>query len=539
MTKYIFVTGGVTSSLGKGIISASLAKLLQARGYRVTIQKFDPYINIDPGTLNPYEHGECYVTEDGAETDLDLGHYERFLNVPTSQANNITTGRIYQNVINKEREGAYLGKTVQVVPHITDEIKRNMVLLGQGDDFDIVITELGGTVGDIESLPFIEAVRQLRWELGSSNSLVIHLTLVPFLAAAGELKTKPTQHSVKMLLEYGIQPDILVCRTEHHLSADIRRKVALFCNVNINAVIESIDASTIYDVPLMMLKEQLDKTVLSKLKLPLKSDPNLENWKNFLGRLKNPTSEIKIGLVGKYVELPDAYKSITEAFIHAGASNECKVKVVSIHSESITTENVAERLSGLDGVLVAPGFGSRGIEGKIIAIQHVRENNIPFFGICLGMQCAVVEFARNVLGLKDANSSEMDENTPDPVISMMEEQKKIKNKGGTMRLGSYICDLKKGSKAYNIYGKSQITERHRHRYEFNNEYLKQFEEAGMIASGINPDNGLVEIVELKNHPFFVAGQFHPELKSTVANPHPLFVNFVAASLANSRKNNKK
>jgi len=539
MTKYIFVTGGVTSSLGKGIISASLAKLLQARGYRVTIQKFDPYINIDPGTLNPYEHGECYVTEDGAETDLDLGHYERFLNVPTSQANNITTGRIYQNVINKEREGAYLGKTVQVVPHITDEIKRNMVLLGQGDDFDIVITELGGTVGDIESLPFIEAVRQLRWELGSSNSLVIHLTLVPFLAAAGELKTKPTQHSVKMLLEYGIQPDILVCRTEHQLSTDIRRKVALFCNVNINAVIESIDASTIYDVPLMMLKEQLDKTVLSKLKLPLKSDPNLENWKNFLGRLKNPTSEIKIGLVGKYVELPDAYKSITEAFIHAGASNECKVKVISIHSESITAENVAERLEGLNGVLVAPGFGSRGIEGKIIAIQHVRENNIPFFGICLGMQCAVVEFARNVLGLKDANSSEMDENTPAPVISMMEEQKKVKNKGGTMRLGSYICDLKKGSKAYNIYGKAQITERHRHRYEFNNEYLKQFEEGGMIASGINPDNGLVEIVELKSHPFFVAGQFHPELKSTVANPHPLFVNFVAASLAHSRKNNKK
>lgn len=539
MTKYIFVTGGVTSSLGKGIISASLAKLLQARGYRVTIQKFDPYINIDPGTLNPYEHGECYVTEDGAETDLDLGHYERFLNVPTSQANNITTGRIYQNVINKEREGAYLGKTVQVVPHITDEIKRNMVLLGQGDDYDIVITELGGTVGDIESLPFIEAVRQLRWELGSSNSLVIHLTLVPFLAAAGELKTKPTQHSVKMLLEYGIQPDILVCRTEHQLSADIRRKVALFCNVNINAVIESIDASTIYDVPLMMLKEQLDKTVLSKLKLPLKSDPNLDNWKNFLGRLKNPTSEIKIGLVGKYVELPDAYKSITEAFIHAGASNECKVKVISIHSESITNDNVAERLEGLNGVLVAPGFGSRGIEGKIIAIRHVRESNIPFFGICLGMQCAVVEFARNVLNLKDANSIEMDENTPAPVISMMEEQKKIKNKGGTMRLGSYSCDLKKGSKAFTIYGKSQIKERHRHRYEFNNEYLKQFEDAGMIASGINPDNGLVEIVELKNHPFFVASQFHPELKSTVANPHPLFVNFVAASLAHSRRNNKK
>ncbi|EOR93167.1 CTP synthase [Arcticibacter svalbardensis MN12-7] len=539
MTKYIFVTGGVTSSLGKGIISASLAKLLQARGYRVTIQKFDPYINIDPGTLNPYEHGECYVTEDGAETDLDLGHYERFLNVPTSQANNITTGRIYQNVINKEREGAYLGKTVQVVPHITDEIKRNIRLVGESGDFDIVITELGGTVGDIESLPYIEAVRQFRWEIGASNSLVIHLTLIPFLAAAGELKTKPTQHSVKMLLEYGIQPDILVCRTEHHLSGDIRRKVALFCNVNINAVIESIDASTIYDVPLLMLKEQLDKTVLTKLKLPLKSDPNLDNWKNFLGRLKNPTSEVSIGLVGKYVELPDAYKSINESFIHAGASNECKVRVVCLHSESITEENVAERLAGLDGVLVAPGFGSRGIEGKITAIKYVRENNIPFFGICLGMQCAVVEFARNVLKLPDANSMEMDENTTTPVISMMEEQKKIKNKGGTMRLGSYTCDLKKGSKAAQIYGKAQITERHRHRYEFNNEYLKQFEDAGLIASGMNPDNNLVEIIELKNHPFFIAGQFHPELKSTVANPHPLFVNFVAASLAHSRKINKK
>ncbi|WP_069661217.1 CTP synthase [Arcticibacter eurypsychrophilus] len=539
MTKYIFVTGGVTSSLGKGIISASLAKLLQARGYRVTIQKFDPYINIDPGTLNPYEHGECYVTEDGAETDLDLGHYERFLNVPTSQANNITTGRIYQNVINKEREGAYLGKTVQVVPHITDEIKRNIRLVGESGDFDIVITELGGTVGDIESLPYIEAVRQFRWEIGASNSLVIHLTLIPFLAAAGELKTKPTQHSVKMLLEYGIQPDILVCRTEHHLSGDIRRKVALFCNVNINAVIESIDASTIYDVPLLMLKEQLDKTVLTKLKLPLKSDPNLDNWKNFLGRLKNPTSEVSIGLVGKYVELPDAYKSINESFIHAGASNECKVRVVCLHSESITEENVAERLAGLDGVLVAPGFGSRGIEGKITAIKYVRENNIPFFGICLGMQCAVVEFARNVLKLPDANSMEMDENTTTPVISMMEEQKKIKNKGGTMRLGSYTCDLKKGSKAAQIYGKAQIAERHRHRYEFNNEYLKQFEDAGLIASGMNPDNNLVEIIELKNHPFFIASQFHPELKSTVANPHPLFVNFVAASLAHSRKINKK
>lgn len=535
MTKYIFVTGGVTSSLGKGIISASLAKLLQARGYRVTIQKFDPYINIDPGTLNPYEHGECYVTEDGAETDLDLGHYERFLNVPTSKANNITTGRIYQNVINNEREGVYLGKTVQVVPHITDEIKYNMRILAESGDYDIVITELGGTVGDIESLPFIEAVRQLRWELGPGNSLVIHLTLIPFLAAAGELKTKPTQHSVKMLLEYGIQPDILVCRTEHHISQDIRKKIALFCNVNINAVIESIDASTIYDVPLLMLKEQLDKIVLTKLKLSLKHDPDLESWKDFLGRLKNPTAEVRIGLVGKYVELPDAYKSISEAFIHAGAKNECKVTVKCIHSESITTENVSEKLRGLHGILVAPGFGSRGIEGKIEAIRYVRENNIPFFGICLGMQCAVVEYGRNVLGLANAHSTEMDEDTDNAVISMMEEQKKIKNKGGTMRLGAYACNIKKGTKAASIYGKSHITERHRHRYEFNNQFLEKFEKAGMIASGINPDNNLVEIVELKNHPFFVAGQFHPELKSTVDNPHPLFVNFVAASLNHSKK----
>jgi len=535
MTKYIFVTGGVTSSLGKGIISASLAKLLQSRGYRVTIQKFDPYINIDPGTLNPYEHGECYVTEDGAETDLDLGHYERFLNTPTSQANNITTGRIYQNVINKEREGAFLGKTVQVVPHITDEIKRNIRLLGESGDYDIVITELGGTVGDIESLPYIEAVRQFRWEIGSGNSLVIHLTLIPFLAAAGELKTKPTQHSVKMLLEYGIQPDILVCRTEHHINQDIRKKIALFCNVNINAVIESIDASTIYDVPLLMLKEQLDKTVLTKLKLSHKNEPELESWKDFLGRLKNPTSEVRIALVGKYVELPDAYKSITESFIHAGAKNECKVRVEYIPSEQLTTENAIERLKGLHGVLVAPGFGERGFEGKIEAIRYVRENNIPFFGICLGMQCAVVEFGRNVLGLKNANSTEMNEHTPHPVIAMMEEQKKIKNKGGTMRLGAYPCDIKKGTKAAAIYGKTHITERHRHRFEFNNKYLKQYEEAGMIPSGINPDNSLVEIIELKNHPFFVGGQFHPELKSTVANPHPLFVNFVAASLAYARK----
>ncbi|MFC3563663.1 CTP synthase [Pedobacter jamesrossensis] len=535
MTKYIFVTGGVTSSLGKGIISASLAKLLQARGYRVTIQKFDPYINIDPGTLNPYEHGECFVTEDGAETDLDLGHYERFLNVPTSQANNITTGRIYQNVISKERKGEYLGKTVQVVPHITDEIKRNMRILGDSGDYDIVITELGGTVGDIESLPFIEAVRQFKWEEGSSNAIVIHLTLVPYLAAAGELKTKPTQHSVKALLEYGIQPDILVCRTEHHLGMDLRKKIALFCNVNINAVVESMDASTIYDVPLLMLKEQLDKTVLAKLKLPTKNDPDMESWKDFLGRLKNPTAEVKIGLVGKYVELPDAYKSIIESFVHAGSKNECKVKVEYIHSEGIFPDNVKEKLGHLQGVLVAPGFGSRGIEGKIDTIKFVRENNIPFFGICLGMQCAVIEYGRNVLGLKGAHTVEIEENAENPVINMMEEQKKITNKGGTMRLGSYPCDIKKGTKAFAIYGKQHINERHRHRYEFNNDYLKQYEEAGMIASGINPESGLVEIVELKNHPFFVGGQFHPELKSTVANPHPLFVKFVAAAMEYAKK----
>ncbi|MGN5955040.1 CTP synthase [Sphingobacterium lactis] len=539
MTKYIFVTGGVTSSLGKGIIAASLAKLLQARGFKVTIQKFDPYINIDPGTLNPYEHGECYVTEDGAETDLDLGHYERFLNVPTSQANNVTTGRIYSHVIEQERAGAYLGKTVQVVPHITDEIKRRMLLLGQSGDYDIVITELGGTVGDIESLPFIEAVRQLRWELGNNDSLVIHLTLVPYLAAAGELKTKPTQHSVKTLLEYGVQPDILVCRTEHKLNNDIRKKLALFCNVNINAVIESIDAPTIYDVPLNMLKEQLDKTVLAKLKLSTKNEPNLEQWKAFLGRLKNPTDEINIGLVGKYVELPDAYKSIAEAFIHAGASNETRVKVKYIAAESVNQENVSEKLRGLDGVLVAPGFGERGLEGKLETIRFVRESKIPFFGICLGMQCSVIEFGRNVLGLKGANSFEMDDKTPHPVINLMEEQKNITNMGGTMRLGAYDCEIKKGSKAFHIYGKTKISERHRHRYEFNNEYLKDYEKAGMIASGFNPDTGLVEIVELKDHPFFVAGQFHPELKSTVVNPHPLFVSFVAAALAHKKTSQLK
>ncbi|MFM8433416.1 MAG: CTP synthase [Bacteroidota bacterium] len=531
--KYIFVTGGVTSSLGKGIISASLAKLLQARGYSVTIQKFDPYINVDPGTLNPYEHGECFVTNDGAETDLDLGHYERFLNVPTSQANNVTTGRIYQTVINKEREGAYLGKTVQVIPHITDEIKRRMLLLGESGEFEIVITEIGGTVGDIESLPYVETVRQLKWELGSS-AMVIHLTLIPFLAAAGELKTKPTQHSVKSLLELGVQPDVLVCRTEKHLAAELRRKVALFCNVNVNAVIESIDAESIYDVPLLMYKEQLDKVVLNKLKLPLKHEPELDPWKIFLGKLKNPVNEVRIGLIGKYVELKDAYKSIVEAFIHGGVANECKVKLEWIHSEKLDEENVAQRFSGLHGVLVAPGFGDRGIEGKIAAIKYVREHNIPFLGICLGMQCAVIEFGRNVLGWKDAHSTEMQPDTRHPVIDFMEGQKKITAKGGTMRLGEYTCSLEKGSKVAAVYGKSRISERHRHRYEFNNKYLETYEQAGMIASGKNPDSGLVEIVELKNHPWFIGVQFHPEYKSTVETPHPLFSRFIRAAMERSK-----
>ncbi|MEJ8755654.1 CTP synthase [Pontibacter sp. H259] len=529
-TKYIFVTGGVTSSLGKGIISASLAKLLQARGFSVTIQKFDPYINIDPGTLNPYEHGECYVTEDGAETDLDLGHYERFLNVPTSQANNVTTGRIYYNVIMQEREGAYLGKTVQVIPHITDEIKRRMLLLGESGEYDIVITEIGGCVGDIESLPFIEALRQLRWELGVNETCVIHLTLVPYLKAAGELKTKPTQHSVRDLSEAGVQPDILVCRSEYPIPSDLRKKIALFCNVKINSVIESLDAETIYDVPLLMRKEKLDERVISKLKLTSKAEPELESWKEFLGRLKNPTAEVTIGLVGKYVELPDAYKSIVEAFIHAGAANECKVNLKWFQSENLNDENIAATLSGLDGILVAPGFGERGFKGKLEAIRFARESKIPFFGICLGMQCAAVEFARNVLGLQGAGSTEMDPETPYPIIDMMEEQKKITQKGGTMRLGAYACELKKGSKAYSIYGKGKITERHRHRYEFNNQFLAAFEEAGMHATGLNPETGLVEIIELQNHPWFVAAQYHPELKSTVLNPHPLFTKFVKAAM---------
>jgi CTP synthase len=530
MAKFVFVTGGVTSSLGKGIVAASLAKLLQARGYRVTIQKFDPYLNVDPGTLNPYEHGECYVTDDGAETDLDLGHYERFLNVPTSQANNVTTGRIYQYVISKEREGAYLGKTVQVIPHITDEIKRRMLLLGKSDEFDIVITELGGTVGDIESLPYIEAVRQLRWELGNSDSLVIHLTLVPYLSAAKELKTKPTQHSVKELLKEGVQPDVLVCRTEHPISKDIKQKLALFCNVNINAVIQAIDCASIYDVPLEMQKEGLDKIVLSKLKLSNKGEPELEQWKEFLHKLKNPKTTVKIGLVGKYIELQDAYKSILEAFIHVGSENECKIELESIHSENITDENVAAKLSHLSGVLVAPGFGERGIEGKIAAIKYVRENGIPFFGICLGMQCAVIEFARNVLGYKGAHSFEFNDKATHLVISLMEEQKKVVNKGGTMRLGAYPCKIKAGTKAKEVYQAAMIKERHRHRYEFNNIFLGEYEANGMIASGVNPDSGLVEIVENVNHPWFVGVQFHPELKSTVANPHPLFSHFVKAAL---------
>ncbi|WP_192821111.1 CTP synthase [Rufibacter sp. LB8] len=536
--KYIFVTGGVTSSLGKGIISASLAKLLQSRGFSVTIQKFDPYINIDPGTLNPYEHGECYVTDDGAETDLDLGHYERFLNVPTSQANNVTTGRIYHNVITQERQGAYLGKTVQVVPHITDEIKRRMLLLGQSGEFDVVITEIGGCVGDIESLPFIEAVRQLRWDLNDNDSVVIHLTLLPYLKAAGELKTKPTQHSVKALSEAGVQPDILVCRSEYPIPAEMRKKIALFCNVATNSVIESLDAETIYDVPLLMKKEKLDERVMKKLKLVSRQEINLDTWKEFLGRLKNPTEDVTIALVGKYVELPDAYKSIIESFIHAGAFNECKVHLKFIQSEFISAENVHHHLQGIDGVLVAPGFGERGFEGKLEAIRYVREGKIPFFGICLGMQTAAVEFARNVLGLADAASTEMNPETNHPVIDMMEAQKQITQKGGTMRLGAYGCDLKKGSKAYQAYGKGHITERHRHRYEFNNQYLQAFEEAGMQATGINPDTGLVEVIELQNHPWFVGAQYHPELKSTVLAPHPLFVRFIKAAVTYSKIKNQ-
>lgn len=528
-TKYIFVTGGVTSSLGKGIISASLAKLLQGRGYSVTIQKLDPYLNIDPGTLNPYEHGECYVTEDGAETDLDLGHYERFLNVDTSQQNNITTGRIYQNVINRERRGDYLGKTVQVVPHITDEIKRCIQILGNTHDYDFVLTEIGGTVGDIESLPYVETVRQLKWEMGN-DCIVVHLTLIPYLAATGELKTKPTQHSVKQLLELGVQPDILVCRTEHELNEEIRQKIAKFCNVAPNAVIESIDAETIYDVPILMQNEELDKVVLEKLGLDTSGEAILTKWNQFLQRHKNPKSSIKIGLVGKYIELKDSYKSIIESFIHAGAHNEVSVDLVWLHSEEINSSNVAEHLRPLRGLLVAPGFGERGIEGKIEAIKYARENGLPFLGICLGMQCAVIEFARNVLNLPEAHTTEINPNTKDPVIDLMADQKMVREKGGTMRLGAYKCAITPDSRAASIYGQSVISERHRHRFEFNNAYKARFEEKGMVASGINPDNNLVEIVEIGVHPWFVGVQFHPEYKSTVANPHPLFIDFVKAAV---------
>ncbi len=529
-TKYIFVTGGVTSSLGKGIIAASLAKLLQERGFTVSIQKLDPYINIDPGTLNPYEHGECFVTNDGAETDLDLGHYERFLNTPTSQANNVTTGRIYQAVINKERKGEFLGKTVQVIPHITDEIKNRIQLLGKTGKFDIVITEIGGTVGDIESLPYIEAVRQLKWELGENNALVILLTLIPYLAAAGELKTKPTQHSVKMLMQSGVAPDVLVCRTEHPLNDNIKQKLALFCNVQQESIIESIDAETIYDVPNLMLNEGLDEVILKKLNLSTQTKPNLIEWNTFLQKHKNPKNTVEIGLIGKYVELHDAYKSITEAFIHAGAVNETKVKIRWIHSEGLTIKNIPKKLKGLNGILVAPGFGGRGIEGKIDAIRYARENKIPFLGICLGMQMAVIEFSRNVLKLNNANSTEMNAKTPHAVIDLMESQKDIINKGGTMRLGAWDCKLTQNSKAYKIYKKELISERHRHRYEFNNDFLKQIAKAGMIASGKNPETGLVEIVEIPEHPWFVGVQYHPEYKSTVLKPHPLFVDFVKAAL---------
>ena len=533
-TKYIFVTGGVSSSLGKGIIAASLAKLLQARGHRVTIQKLDPYINVDPGTLNPYEHGECYVTDDGAETDLDLGHYERFLNVPTSQANNVTTGKIYQSVIEKERRGEFLGKTVQVVPHITNEIKERIQILGKSGDYDIVITEIGGTVGDIESLPYIEAVRQMKWELGDENSMVIHLTLVPYLAAAGELKTKPTQHSVKTLMESGLKADVLVCRTEHELNDDLRKKLALFCNVRKEAVIQSIDASTIYKVPNLMLQERLDRVVLETFGLPVEEKVDLTAWNNFVTRHQNPQHQVTIGLVGKYVELQDSYKSILEAFIHAGAENEVKVKVDSIHSEFLKPEEAQKKLGHLDAILVAPGFGERGIEGKIEAVRFARENKIPFLGICLGMQMAVIEYARNVVGLKNAISQEQNPEAAHQVINLMKEQKDITNMGGTMRLGAWACQLEKGSKVYDAYKEIDIKERHRHRYEYNSEYKEQLEAAGLKTTGVNPKTGLVEIVEIADHPWFVGVQYHPEYKSTVLKPHPLFVAFVKAALDNNQ-----
>ena len=534
-TKYIFVTGGVTSSLGKGIVAASLAKLLQSQDFSVTIQKFDPYINVDPGTLNPYEHGECFVTDDGAETDLDLGHYERFLNVNTSQANNVTTGRVYQSVIEKERRGEFLGKTVQVIPHITNEIKERMSLLGESNKFDIVITEIGGTVGDIESLPYIESVRQMIWDLGRENAIVIHLTLIPFLAAAGELKTKPTQHSVKTLMESGISADIIVCRTEHELSEDLRQKLALFCNVKREAIIQSIDVDTIYDVPLKMLEEGLDKVVLNKLQLQPKKTLDLTRWNEFLYKFKNPKHSLKIGLVGKYVELQDSYKSILESLIHAGAINETEIQVISIHSEKLNDKNVATKLNTLDGVIVAPGFGERGIEGKITAIAYARKHQIPFFGICLGMQMAVIEYSRNTAGLSSANSIEMDENCKMPVIDLMESQKSVVNKGGTMRLGAWDCSLLENSLAHKAYGSQTISERHRHRYEFNDAFKERIFDQDFVVTGTNPETGLVEIIEYKKHPWFLGVQFHPEYKSTVSTPHPLFVSFIQASLTNKSK----
>jgi len=535
LPKYIFVTGGVSSSLGKGIISASLAKLLQSRGLNVTIQKFDPYINIDPGTLNPYEHGECYVTEDGTETDLDLGHYERFLNIRTSESNNTTTGQIYQTVINKERKGDFLGKTVQVIPHITNEIKRRIKLIQEEKSYDVIITELGGTVGDIESYPFIEAVRQFRWEVGMGNSLVIHLTLLPYLSAAGELKTKPTQHSVKKLMESGVNADIIVCRTEHSLNDDLRKKIALFCNVEIESVIESIDASTIYEVPILMQNEKLDDVVLKKLNLNNIKSSKLDNWNAFVKKIKNPSNEVSIGLIGKYVELQDSYKSILESFVHAGAANDVKVNVIPIHSEEINIKSSDQIFKNLNGILVAPGFGERGVEGKIEAIRIAREKNIPFLGICLGMQMAVIEFARNVLGFNKANSTEMDINCKYPVISMMESQKNIKKKGGTMRLGSWKCVVENNSLAHKIYSTNEINERHRHRYELNFEFMKELSQNGMVFSGKNPDTGLVEIIELSDHPWFFGVQFHPEYRSTVEEPHPVFLSFVKASLSHKNK----
>ncbi|NBW32736.1 MAG: CTP synthase [Cytophagia bacterium] len=533
VAKYVFVTGGVTSSLGKGILAASLAKLLQARGLRVTIQKLDPYINVDPGTLNPYEHGECYVTKDGAETDLDLGHYERFLGIQTSQANNVTTGRIYSTVIDKERRGDYLGKTVQVIPHITDEIKTRILTLGQNDAFDVIITEIGGTVGDIESLPYIEAIRQLRLELGEGQSMVLHLTLLPYLKAAGELKTKPTQHSVKMLLEIGVQPDVLICRTEHPLTTEIRRKVALFCNVTPDAVIEALDAPSIYEVPLNMAREKLDLLVLRKLKLRPPHRADLASWKDFVQRLNHPKRNVRIGLVGKYVELKDSYLSIVEALRHAGATLETRVQIEWIHSEKLETGNIESTMKDLDAILVAPGFGVRGWEGKIEAIRYARTTGLPFLGICLGMQCATVEFARHVAGLKGADSAEMNPKTRYPVIDLMNSQVGVSNKGGTMRLGSYPCRIQSGTLASRAYGKTKtIHERHRHRYELNNRFKNRLAESGLRMSGVNPELDLVEMIELPGHPWFVGTQFHPEYSSTVDCPHPLFVSFVQAALQN-------